>query len=1301
MLTGLASDDRVGPPAGGRRLSRLGAETRPGWLIALLTAALHVSSTPASTGQDTPEWQDPEVFQRGQLPPHATLVPYPTVDDALAGAGSPWLQTLNGRWRFHWATTPAEAPAGFERPDFDASAWDEIQVPGTWQLQGFGHPVFRNIAHPFPADPPRVPAHYNPTGSYRRGFEIPEAWADRRILLHFEGVQAASRVFVNGEEAGYHEGGMEPSEYDVTGLVRAGANTLAVRVLRFADSTYLEDQDMWRLSGIFRDVYLMARPTTYLRDFAVVTDLDADYVDATLRVGAAVRNDGVRAREAVRLRGRLFRQGAPAVEAWESAASDVGHGETPFVLEVAVPSPALWSAEHPSLYELTLELLGPADEVLEVVSARVGFREVEVRDQALLVNGYPVKLNAVNSHVQHPDTGRTMDRETMRRDLVLMKRFNVNAVRTSHYPPDAEYLDLADELGVYVVDETNDEAHATTFLSERPEWRAMYVDRARRMVHRDRNHPSVIVWSAGNESGSGDNICALIQEGKRIDPTRPAWMYGGNNDYFPGNAPLDCEDIVGPRYPTPFEQKTRIAAVPASVDPRPSFMDEYAAATGNSLGALDEFWEVIRSCRRCLGGAVWDWVSPGIRWPHLETPDRSPHGNHGALMGRARLAAGRNGHAVALSGHDEWVEVYRSPSLDIAGPELTLELELLPGEWNGTGSFLTKGTHQFGLEQTDPATLEFWIHDGERVAVRAPTPEDWVGRWHHLAGVFDGRQLELWLDGTRVAVREHAGRIDHGPFPVNLGRNAAVHGQEHPGELSNATLDSVRIYPAVVRPGAEPDESALRGRAALWLDFESAETRGEHWSLGIGGRSYGVVWPDRTPQPELWQLKKSAQPVGIEAVDVASGRLRLVNHHHFTNLSQLQARWRLSADGATVQEGPFDVSLAPGEAEEVRVPFTAPRPEPGTAYHVEVSFALAADTAWAPRGHEVAFEQLELPLEAPPPPALDVAGMPPLQLEETDEGVAVTGAEVAWAFDGSTGRLRSLRFRGTELLERGPEASVWRAPLANERDAWTTYRSKLGTERDGMGNDVANGWRAAGLDRLVHTVESVRAVRIGESEVLVEVRTRAQSPDASPSRFASAFELTYAWRLFGSGDAVLRHTLSPEGPMPAWLPEVGLELRLPPGFESLSWFGRGPFETYPDRRSGARVGVFRSRVADEYVPYLVPQDHGNKTDVRWVSLANGDGVALFASGDTLLNVSARHLSTDNLSRAWYPFQLVPEESVTLHLDRAVTGVGGTAIGVLGRYRVPPAATTYTVRLRPYATAEERPETLHRQRLPRR
>ncbi len=1274
--------------------------TRPTTLCLLALLSLIAAALPS---QEVRDWENPAVFERGQVAPHATLMPFDGLEAALEGnrKASPWCRLLSGTWKFHWAPVPAEAPERFDVPGFDASGWGEIEVPSSWQMQGFGHPLFRNVSQPFPSTPPRVPASYNPVGSYRRTFEVPEGWRGRQVFLHFEGVKSASYVWVNGNEVGYNQGGMEPAEYDVTGLLRPGANTIAVQVYRFSDGTYLEDQDMWRLSGIYRDVYLMATPRVHVRDFFVTTDLDEDYRDAELKIAAEVSHYGEEAAEGYRVRATLYPSDdtAPVRDPFESPELSIpGGGTVGARLAASVESPRLWSAEHPHLYRLVLELLGPDGAAEEFLGAWVGFREMEIRDQAFFVNGRSVKLNAVNSHVHHPDTGRAMDVDTMREDLVLMKRFNVNAVRTSHYPPNPEYLDLADVLGVYVIDETGDEAHSTTFLSERPEWRAAYVDRGRKMVHRDRNHASVVIWSAGNESGSGDNICAIITEGKRLDPTR-AWLYGGNNDYFPSNHPLDCEDIVGPRYPIPFELKTRVGQVPASVDPRPSFMDEYAAATGNGLGALDEYWEIIRRYPRTIGGAVWDWVSPGIRWRWRFASDASPHGNDGVLMGRAGLVEGRpgGGRALALSGHDEWVELYRDPSLDVTGSELTLEMWVQPRRWNDYGPLLTKGDHQYGLQQVAADTLEFFIQDGERISVKAPTPDGWEGSWHHLAGVYDGEELRLLVDGVVAGSKGHAGEIDHNPFPVNIGRNAALHGQEHSGELSNALIDDVRVFARALDESELDDDSpGLREEARLWLDFESVEDEGEFFSLGIGGRSYGVVWPDRVPQPELWQLKKSAQPVEIEVLDLDEGLLRVTNHHHFTDLSELDARWRLTADGEVLDEGPLEIALPPAERATIRVPVESRESAPGVQYGLEVRFTLARETPWAPKGHEVAWEQFLLP-ETPAPPLGPLDGFSPLEMDEAEGRVVVRGEDFAYTFDGSRGTLASVTVGEVELLQQGPRANVWRAPLANERDAWGLYRGKLSTHREGMGNDIANGWRAVGLDRLEYTVESFAATRVDEREVRVDIRAHAAPASLPPRSFSTGFDLEYVYRVLASGDVLLHHSITPRGNQPDWIPKVGLQMVLGEEFDRLAWQGRGPHETYPDRRTGARIGVFESTVEEQYVPYLVPQDYGNKSDVRWVSLANARGVGLLAMGEELLNVSAQHYGTGNLSRAWYPFQLTPQGGVTLNLDHRVSGVGGTAVSVLKEYQTFPQPYEYAVRLRPYR-AGEAPRELARQRL---
>ncbi|UCG87483.1 MAG: glycoside hydrolase family 2, partial [Gemmatimonadota bacterium] len=319
----------------------------------------------------------------------------------------------------------------------------------------------------------------------------------------------------------------------------------------------------------------------------------------------------------------------------------------------------------------------------------------------------------------------------------------------------------------------------------------------------------------------------------------------------------------------------------------------------------------------------------------------------------------------------------------------------------------------------------------------------------------------------------------------------------------------------------------------------------------------------------------------------------------------------------------------------------------------------------------------------------------PLELDTADGQVIVRGEGFSYAFDEATGTLSSIEVGEVELLEQGPRANVWRAPLANEWDAWGLYRGRLATHREGMGNDIANGWCAVGLDRLEHTVESFTARWRDEREVIVEIQAHAAARGLPPRSFSTAFDLTYIYRVLASGDILLHHTITPRGNQPDWLPKVGLQLVLRDEFDDLVWNGRGPFETYPDRRTGARIGVFEGTVEEQYVPYLVPQDYGNKSDVRWVSLANAEGVGLLAVGEELLNVSAQHFGTANLSRAWYPFQLTPQRGITLNLDHRMSGVGGTAVSVLTAYRTYPQQYEYTVRIRPYRAGES-PQSLSRQ-----
>jgi beta-galactosidase len=560
-----------------------------------------------------PEWDNPAVIQVGAEKPRATFMVYPT--QALAATfdrtRSPWFLSLNGAWKFRYSPDPASRPADFYKASFDVSAWATIPVPSNVEAHGYGFPIYTNIRYPFPyeKDNPRVPYENNPVASYRRTFTLPPAWTGRQVFLHFAGVDSAFYVWVNGEKVGYSEDSRTPAEFNVTRLVKPGVNTVAVEVYRWSDGSYLEDQDFFRLSGIFRDVYLWSAPAQHVRDFEVKTDLDSAYKDATLTVHARVHSARGHAKVSLtlELQDPAGKPAAPPVrkevstEPGEDAAAD-------FVMPVAAPK--LWTAETPGLYRLFLTLRNETGAILEVIPARVGFRKVEIRAGKILVNGRPVIFKGVNRHEHYPDTLHSPDRKLMIRDIELMKQHNVNAVRTSHYPNTPEWYDLCDEYGLYVMDEANIEVHdygtgRNNRITNSPEWRAAFLNRVERMVERDKNHASVVFWSMGNESGDGPNAEACYKWVKQRDPSRP-YHYESSTALGGSNA-----DINSFMYPP----ADRMEALAKKRPEMPMLLCEYTHAMGNSNGGLEEYWRRFYSGTNMRGGYVWDWVDQGIRQP--------------------------------------------------------------------------------------------------------------------------------------------------------------------------------------------------------------------------------------------------------------------------------------------------------------------------------------------------------------------------------------------------------------------------------------------------------------------------------------------------------------------------------------------------------------------------------------------------------------------------------------------------------------------------------------------------------------
>ena len=1032
------------------------------------------------------DWENPQVVGINKRPPHATLTPFADEAAALAGQHkvSPFVQLLNGLWQFLYAANPDVVSDDVFGADYDASGWDEIAVPGNWTMQGYDKPIYTNVKMPIPTDPPFVPHDDNPTGVYRRAFALSPDWADRQVFACLDGVESAFYLWVNGQQVGYSQGSRLPAEFDITPYVQAGENTMAVMVIRWSDASYVEDQDHWWMAGIYRDVALYARPKVHIHDVFARTELDDDYCDAVLKMRAQIDTygDADAADHSVEMQlydaaGRAVLE-APVAGPVQTLNVVVTQAD----LEAAVAAPLKWTAETPSLYTLVVALKDGQGETVEAVSCKIGFRRIEIRDREFLVNGQPVLFKGVDRHDHHDQLGKLVPVKDMVAEIELMKRFNINAVRTSHYPNDTTWYDLCDQYGIYVIDEANVECHGVyDRLAHEPEWAHAFVERGMRMVERDKNHPCIVMWSLGNESGYGPNHDAMAGWMRGRDPTRPIHYEGAIRPDGWDRGHLST-DVVCPMYPT-IDRIVAYAQDPANA--RPLIMCEYAHSMGNSTGNLREYWEAIESNHGLQGGFIWDWIDQGL----LQVNDK--------------------------------------------------------GE-------------------------PYWAYGGD-----------------------------------------FGDEINDGNFCIN-----------------------------------------------------------------------GLIWPDRTPHPAMYECKKVFQPVGLAAVDLAEGTIEVTNKRHFCHTSDLQGSWWLEADGQVLQSGDLpSLEIAPQASQQVTLPISRPELAPGAECFVTVSFVLAQDTTWSEKGHEVAWEQFRMPFQAPIPVRRPVAEQPALRLVESRDQVLVEGADFSLAFGRDQGTIVSWTFRGTPLLDSGPALNIWRAPTDNDGIKLRPDRRKL-----------LDRWLQVGLDRLEQQVSSVTVEQVGPQVVRVVVRATSQA-DGCPG----AFEHEHAYTVYGSGDVVVESAVTASADLPP-LPRVGLTMTLPGGFERFTWFGRGPHENYVDRNYGVAVGLYSGTVDEQYVPYILPQENGNKTEVRWAALSNEAGVGLLAVCHPALEVSVSHYTADDLWKAGHTCDLIRRDEVTLNLDVKQCGLGGASCGpgTLPQYLVLPGRYDFAVCLRPFVEGEHDPSRIARE-----
>ncbi|QUH27609.1 glycoside hydrolase family 2 TIM barrel-domain containing protein [Vallitalea guaymasensis] len=605
------------------------------------------------------EWNNVEVIGVNKELPHIVALPYDNIEEIINDKESRWKRCLNGRWYFKWVAKPSDREADFYQRDYDVHKWEQIEVPSNWQLKGYGKPMYLNTRYPTSIklkNIPNISTEYNPVGAYKRKFNIDEEWLERNVFINFSGVNSAFYLWVNGQKVGYSQGSFTPAEFNITSYVELGENDIAVEVYRWCDGSYLEDQDMWRLSGIFRDVNLISRPKEEIKDFYVYCDLDNDYKDATLTIDAKVECE------------YYSQQRLVEVKVLDNEHNEI-YGDTKYVhgdlirFTSKLSNPYKWTAETPYLYKVIVGLLDNENNRIDLRYCQFGFRKIEIKNNGLYINGKSVLIKGVNRHEFHPDHGHAVPYARTEEDIRLLKANNVNAIRTSHYPNNQWFYELCDIYGMYVMDECNLETHGirNKIPASKREWIKPCVDRMKRMVERDKNHPCIIFWSLGNEAGTGSIFKKMREAALKIDSTRPI--------HYEGDHKLEYTDVFSMMYAT-TQQVNKIGqnksvrvgigentgllghkVTPEKYKSKPFLLCEYAHCMGNSLGNFKDYMEAFEKYERCIGGFIWDFSDQSIRKKSIDGKDIWTYGgdfrdypNDYNFCGNGIVAADRTPH---------------------------------------------------------------------------------------------------------------------------------------------------------------------------------------------------------------------------------------------------------------------------------------------------------------------------------------------------------------------------------------------------------------------------------------------------------------------------------------------------------------------------------------------------------------------------------------------------------------------------------------------------------------------------------
>ncbi len=1019
------------------------------------------------------DWENERVTEINKEPPHATFLYEGSHDNHIS---------LDGSWNFIRVDSPEKIPA-----DFAHLHWNRIQVPGTWQMQGYGIPIYTNVVYPFDKNPPYIDGvNKNPVGIYQRKFSVPAGWIRNKVYIHFGSVSSAFYLWINGKKAGYSQDSWDPAEFDISPFLQEGQNTIRLVVFRWSDGSYLEDQDGWRMSGLFRDIYLIRKPKVHIRDFFVTTPF-SDSGNAFLNLAVDIRNTKKIPAKGYSLAYVLKDKNGNLMAGGQEKVPEVPlQAEKKIVWKSWVGNPRKWSCEDPYLYHFTLSLKDREGNILETVSSNVGFREIKIRNTQLLLNGRPILIKGVNRVEHDPLGGKYTTRKRMEKEVRLMKRNNINCVRTSHYPANPYFYTLCDKYGIMVIDEANVESHGIGYgkksLAKQPSWQKAHVERMEAMVQRDKNHPSVLMWSLGNEAGNGINMKAMNRKAKEIDSTRPTVYHFSDKpqvtDIFGGGVIKGGKVHAFGRYHT-IDDLIRVAE---SGLKKPFLLTEFSHAMGNGMGNLKEYVDVFEKYPSLIGGCIWDWVDQGLT--------KSVRGNI---------------YGTHIKNPDEANEECHKPD----------------------GSF-------------------FWAYGGD-----------------------------------------FGDKPNSGNFCLN-----------------------------------------------------------------------GIVFPDLSGISKLAEVKKVYQNVAFTPEDARNGLFAIRNKYVFTNLAAFETEWFLLENGIVKTHGRLpSVDVPPGGEAEISVPEIRKYTVPGKEYVLQFSVKTKAPSLWAKEGYEVAWEQVPVTSYPFPQGKEYDSCSAQVSLSDHDSVWAIHTAHGEILFSKTGGKIQTVDFKDHRLIQDGFTLSFWRAPIDNDKR-------------------LKKDWIKAGLNRIKTRVTAIHLEK-KKNIIVIDVK-KTHSGD----REACGFYSHEIYAIYGDGHVVLTTDITPFGTLPYSLPRIGYTMNIPDEYDTFTWYGRGPGESYADRKQGMKTGIYAGSVADQFVNYPVPQENGNKSDVRWLTLTNDRGEGFRISGAQPLNASVRKYTSLNLTEARHPYQLVKQPYTILNVDYEQGPIGNQSCGprALEKYWVRPVKKHFVITL---------------------